>query len=86
MTNAIMVVGTGELTPETIHSREDSENSLTTELQLVNKENSFLQGYSDTQYLAGKILNLLLQIKDALNLYRRHSLAFAFFFVSESDF
>lgn len=63
MTNAIMLVDTGELTPEIIHSREDPENSLTTELQLVNKENSFLQGYSDTQNLVGKILNLLLQIK-----------------------
>lgn len=41
MTNAIMLVDTGELTPETIHSREDSENSLTTELQLVNKKIHF---------------------------------------------
>lgn len=79
MTNAIMLVGTGELTPETIHSREDSENSLTTELQLVNKANSFLQGYSDTQNLAGKILNLLLQIKYARNLYRRHFTCLYFF-------
>lgn len=76
---AIMLGGTGEFPSKTIHSREDSENSLTTELQLVKKENYFLQGYSDTQNFLGKILNPLLQIKYALNLYRRHLTCLYFF-------
>lgn len=54
MTNAIMLGGTGEFTPKTIHGREDSENSLTTKLQHVKKENYFLQGYSDTKKLCGE--------------------------------
>lgn len=83
--NTIMLVGTGESTPEAIHSSQDSENSLTTELQLLNKENSFSQGCSDTQNFAGKIRNPLLEIKYALNLYRRHFTCLYFFFVSESD-
>lgn len=40
---------TVEFILKTIPGREDSENSLTTELQLVKKENYSLQGYSDTQ-------------------------------------
>jgi len=68
MMNTIMLVGTGESTPDTIHSSQDSENSLTTELRLVNKENTFSQGCLDTQNFAGKICNPLLQIKYALNL------------------
>lgn len=84
--NTIMLVGTGESTPEIIYSSQDSENSLTTELQLLYEEPSFLQDCSDTQNFAGKIRNPLLQIKYALNLYRRHFSCIYFFFVSESDF
>lgn len=81
-----MLVDTGEYTPETFHSSQDSQNSLTTELQLLNKETSFLQGCSDTQNFAGKIRNPLLPIKYTLKLYRRHFTFLYLFSVSELDF
>lgn len=84
--NTIMLAGTGESTTRTIHSSQDSENSLTTKPRLLNKGNLFSQGCSDAQNFAGKICNPLLQIKYALNLYRRHFTCLYCLFVSESDF